>query len=385
MLIEHEFPADGDYVFTVKGMTGYFTAVLGNVKGEKLEVTVDGERVYLYDWDKEIGTKRRQRRPHAGDPDQGRLPQGRRHVHRHQRPAGHRAEPVVRSHDELAGLDLRLHVLPARRPGIHRRAVQRRRGHEHAEPRQDLRVLSRRAAPRKAECARKIVATLAGKAFRRPATEADIEEMMGFFEAGREEGGKLRLRHRGGGAAHPRGSGVHLSIAKSSRPASRRARPTRISDLELASRLSFFLWSSIPDEELIAACVAGPAARRRGARAASRADDCRPALGGVHRELHGAMAQRSRHAGQRARRGPVPGLRQHASRSLPARDRAVLRQHHSRGPQHPGLADGRLHVRQRAAREALRHSRRLRIAVPPRDAGHRSSTCGAGCSARARC
>ncbi len=58
MLIEHEFPADGEYTLTVKGMTGYFTAVLGNVKGEKLEVTVDGKRVYLYDWDKEIATKR---------------------------------------------------------------------------------------------------------------------------------------------------------------------------------------------------------------------------------------------------------------------------------------------------------------------------------------
>src|SRR5690606_23490849 len=40
MLIEHEFPADGEYTFTVKGMTGYFTAVLGNVSGEKLEVTI---------------------------------------------------------------------------------------------------------------------------------------------------------------------------------------------------------------------------------------------------------------------------------------------------------------------------------------------------------
>ena len=57
MLIEHEFPADGNYVFTVKGMTGYFTAVLGNVKGEKLEVTIDGARVYLYDWDTEIGSQ----------------------------------------------------------------------------------------------------------------------------------------------------------------------------------------------------------------------------------------------------------------------------------------------------------------------------------------
>jgi hypothetical protein len=57
MLIEHEFPADGEYVFTVKGMTGYFTRVLGNVKGEQLEVTIDGERVYLYDWDNEIGNQ----------------------------------------------------------------------------------------------------------------------------------------------------------------------------------------------------------------------------------------------------------------------------------------------------------------------------------------
>ena len=57
MLIEHEFPADGEYVFTVKGMTGYFTRVLGNVAGEKLEVTIDGERMYLYDWDEEIGNQ----------------------------------------------------------------------------------------------------------------------------------------------------------------------------------------------------------------------------------------------------------------------------------------------------------------------------------------
>ena len=40
MLIEHEFPADGDYTLTVKGMTGYFAAVLGNVKGEIRQITV---------------------------------------------------------------------------------------------------------------------------------------------------------------------------------------------------------------------------------------------------------------------------------------------------------------------------------------------------------
>src|SRR5215831_8385646 len=54
MLIKYEFPAEGEYTFTVKGVTGYFQEVLGQVRGEQLEVTVDGERVTLFDWDREI-------------------------------------------------------------------------------------------------------------------------------------------------------------------------------------------------------------------------------------------------------------------------------------------------------------------------------------------
>src|SRR5437763_4531656 len=54
MLIPYQFPADGAYSFKVKGVTGYFQAVLGGVKGEQLEVTIDGERVKLFDWDKEL-------------------------------------------------------------------------------------------------------------------------------------------------------------------------------------------------------------------------------------------------------------------------------------------------------------------------------------------
>ncbi|HLQ78961.1 MAG TPA: DUF1587 domain-containing protein, partial [Terriglobia bacterium] len=54
ILIKYVFPSDGEYTFKVKGVTGYFTAVLGGIKGEQLEVMVDGERVRLFDWDKEI-------------------------------------------------------------------------------------------------------------------------------------------------------------------------------------------------------------------------------------------------------------------------------------------------------------------------------------------
>ena len=58
MLIKYQFPADGEYTFKVKGVTGYFQAVLGQINGEQLEVTVDGERVKVFDWDKEISRTR---------------------------------------------------------------------------------------------------------------------------------------------------------------------------------------------------------------------------------------------------------------------------------------------------------------------------------------
>ena len=52
----------------------------------------------------------------------------------------------------------------------------------------------------------------------------------------------------------------------------------RISDLELASRLSFFLWSSIPDDELLDLAERGELQQARGARAAGAADAGRPAV-----------------------------------------------------------------------------------------------------------
>ena len=60
---------------------------------------------------------------------------------------------------------------------------------------------------------------------------------------------------------------VHLPLRDASRPELPAGAIYRISDLELASRLSFFLWSSIPDEELLAAAAAGRARAAGGARA----------------------------------------------------------------------------------------------------------------------
>ncbi len=98
-------------------------------------------------------------------------------------------------------------------------------------------------------CAGRILSTLARRAYRRPVTEEDVSILRGFYEANRSEGGfEAGIR-----AALER---ILLDPEFLFRVESDPAGMTpdtayRISDLELASRLSFFLWSSIPDEELL--------------------------------------------------------------------------------------------------------------------------------------
>jgi hypothetical protein len=100
------------------------------------------------------------------------------------------------------------------------------------------------------ECALQILSTLTSKAFRRRATEADLHEMMAFFHAGREQGGSFDY---GIEAALQRilADPEFIYRRELEPPGAAPGSPYGISDLELASRLSFFLWSSLPDEELI--------------------------------------------------------------------------------------------------------------------------------------
>ena len=102
ILIKYQFPADGEYTFKVKGVTGYFQAVLGGVKGEQLEVTVDGERVKLFDWDKEIANTTGNGKSTPAHPGQGRPAHRRRDVPGHQRRAGQRTEQAVSADHEHA-------------------------------------------------------------------------------------------------------------------------------------------------------------------------------------------------------------------------------------------------------------------------------------------
>src|SRR6185295_16521504 len=123
-------------------------------------------------------------------------------------------------------------------------------------------------------CATKILSRMATMAYRRPATKADVQTLMEFFDNGRRDGGSfdagiqfalermlvdpdflLRI-HLNKTARTPVASKQGATFQTAAYQAAPPQRPAangayRLSDLELASRLSFFLWSSIPDERLL--------------------------------------------------------------------------------------------------------------------------------------
>jgi hypothetical protein len=125
-----------------------------------------------------------------------------------------------------------------------------------------------REAAEQRVCAESILARLARQAYRRPVTEADVALLREFFAAGRERRGSFD-----GGIQ----TALRLILLASPDFLFRReatpagVRPGElyeVDDLALASRLSFFLWSSIPDEELLALaeqgrCPSRPPTRRR--------------------------------------------------------------------------------------------------------------------------
>ena len=98
-------------------------------------------------------------------------------------------------------------------------------------------------------CARKILTALSRRAFRRPVTDADVKPLLTFYRTGRRErdfeyGIEKALRAM---LVSP----DFLFRIERDPAAARPGSVYRICDFELASRLSFFLWSSIPDDELL--------------------------------------------------------------------------------------------------------------------------------------
>ena len=103
-------------------------------------------------------------------------------------------------------------------------------------------------------CAKRILATLVRRAYRRPVTDADVAPLLAFYR----EPGSNSFDERIQRALRRLLVSPEFLLRVERDPANAApGTPYRISDIELASRLSFFLWSSIPDEELLIAAERG--------------------------------------------------------------------------------------------------------------------------------
>ena len=254
MLVRHEFPADGEYRFSIQNFgIGSF------IPAEQLELVIDGERSHLFKY-QGVGLSQGM----AGDAGDGIL-QVTIPVKAGSRTVGvtflatnfRPSLDMIRQYDRKS---LENNSIPQLQyyPAIGFLRIQGPFTPQRpTDSRSIRRVFTCRPsiAAHEESCAKAILSTLTRRAYRRPATAQDIQPLMAFYEEGRrggtfEDGIELALRRL---LASPRFL-VRAEKEPGNLPA---GHAYRISDLELASRLSFFLWSSIPDDELIDAASQG--------------------------------------------------------------------------------------------------------------------------------
>jgi len=228
MLIKHVFPLDGEYDFRIarSGVGVAQTSVGGD---EELEITVNGERVYV------VG---------RNSPRDIRL----------QMKAGPQSIGIaVLKKRNARGVD-DLYDVYAATLGVSTVSITgpfNPDGPGDTPSRRRIFVCRPASAGDEPACAKQILRTLARRAFRQPVTDSDVamETLLSFYQAGRAQG--------------TFDTGIEQALARvlvdprflyrfEREPANLAAGDSyRINDLELASRLSFFLWSSIPDDELL--------------------------------------------------------------------------------------------------------------------------------------
>ena len=225
LLVNHLFPLDAEYEFSVGGAGGG-----GGLGGSALDVTLDGEPLT-------VRTPRSFRQTISAGP--------------------HRIGLALVDRQRGAGVDegfsdFRVDSAFTPPGGVQTVTITGpfNPTGTGTTPSQQKVFVCRPAAPtEETACARRIASTLARRAFRQPPTQADVDTLMAFYREGRA-GGDFE-------------TGIQHALARilvapkfvfrtEQEPAAPAAgRTYAISDLALASRLSFFLWSSIPDDQLL--------------------------------------------------------------------------------------------------------------------------------------
>ncbi|MBX3411893.1 MAG: DUF1592 domain-containing protein [Pirellulales bacterium] len=126
-------------------------------------------------------------------------------------------------------------------------------------PESHRRIIYRTPAEGEADdaCARELLVKFASRAFRRPATDDEVTRLVELFKLRRGEGGSFEQSIQLAVTAVLVSPSFLFRIEEDRLPSEPGGISAPISDYELASRLSYFLWSSLPDEELLAVAAAG--------------------------------------------------------------------------------------------------------------------------------
>jgi hypothetical protein len=257
LAIDTVLPLDGEYQIQVR----LFRTNLGTMRGleypHQLEIAVDGERVHLasFGGDKEIAASSENPTTTGDDVDRrlsARVPlqAGRRRITVAFLEKTHalntrRLQPYIRSSSDTIDFSGHPHIDevivsgPFNPSGVGDMPSRRR-----------ILVCQPKSPADEPSCARRILSTLARRAYRGDVTRDDERVLVEFFERGRRDGRSFE-------------AGIDLALRRilsSPKFLFRVERDPaglapgavyRLGDVELASRLSFFLWSSIPDDELL--------------------------------------------------------------------------------------------------------------------------------------
>jgi len=236
ILVHYNFPLDAEYDFKIRARGGGIGVGGVGVKGEELELTLNGERVKIAP-----GTSLEARvKVKAGPQTVGAA------YLRQSPPGADDLWHVYASSSTVSNIVISGPFNPTglgdtpsrRRIFICTPAALGNQGNQESE---------------ETACARKILASLAQRAFRQSPSAEDLDTLLSFYRNGRKNGGfdagiEQALSRV---LADPRFV-FRFEHEPENVPA---GRSYRISDVELASRLSFFLWSSIPDDELLGLAI----------------------------------------------------------------------------------------------------------------------------------
>jgi mono/diheme cytochrome c family protein len=267
MAIRHHFPVDAEYVIKIRLQTNYVDYIRGLDAAHDIEIRLDGSRVREFT----VGGDA------PGNPApasyEGNIfgePAWERYMH--EADAGLEVRIPVRAgphtiavsfpravweadgvlQPRQSGFALAINAVPDGNPAVGSVTIQGPYGvvgPGATASRRAIFLCSPRNAREEAPCAETILSALARRAYRRPSTRQEVDTLMSFFNMGRAEG----TFETGIQSAIERllVDPNFLFRIEADPPKVAPGTAYRLTDFELASRLSFFLWSSIPDEQLL--------------------------------------------------------------------------------------------------------------------------------------